>query len=205
MKSTLILFTKAAYICRVKTRLWPKLSHRECLYLHRKLIKHILDKNYQKHFEVKIYTTSDHKNDFANYRTHKQIGFDLGTRMLNAISQELKHTSRAVLIGSDCVEFSNKYIETAFQALEKQNDVVVGPTNDGGYALIGMCKPYPALFKDIPWSTPNVLKSTVKKINETSTNLTLLPEVIDIDEYSDLTDLYHKGTLPSWAYSLIRQ
>ncbi len=205
MKNTLIVFTKAPQICRVKTRLWPALSHRECLYLHKKLIQNIIvSSKCNSNFEVKYYTTSKYYSYTDNTITYEQVGNDLGARMLHAIEQESKNSNKIVLIGSDCVEFSSNYINNAFQALKNRNDIVIGPTNDGGYALIGMRKPHPALFKNIPWSTPEVISKTIEAIRKERKKYTLLPEVIDIDDYNDLVKIHQKGLLPKWAQPMIR-
>ena len=139
-----------------------------------------------------------------NTITYEQVGNDLGARMLHAIEQESKYSNKTVLIGSDCLEFSSNYIKNAFQALKNRNDIVIGPTNDGGYALIGMRKPHPALFKNIPWSTPEVISKTIDVIHKERKKYTLLPEVIDIDDYNDLVKIHQKGLLPQWAQPMIK-
>lgn len=205
MRNTLIVFTKAPQICRVKTRLWPELSHRECLYLHKKLIQTTFESNKcNSNFEIKLYTTNKNYSYTNNTITYEQVGNDLGARMLHAIEHESKHSNKTVLIGSDCVEFSSNYIKDAFLALKNRNDIVIGPTNDGGYALIGMRKPHPALFKNIPWSTPEVISKTIDAIRKERKKFTLLPEVIDIDDYSDLVEIHQKGLLPKWAQPMIK-
>lgn len=205
MRNTLIVFTKAPQICRVKTRLWPALSHRECLYLHRKLIQNIINSiKCNTKIEVKFYATNKNYSYMNNTITYEQVGNDLGARMLHAIQQESKHSNKTVLIGSDCLEFSSNYIKNAFQALKNRNDIVIGPTNDGGYALIGMRKPHPALFKNIPWSTPEVISKTIDVIQKERKKYTLLPEVIDIDDYNDLVKIHQKGLLPQWAQPMIK-
>ena len=205
MNNTLILFTKSPVICRVKTRLWPTLSHRECLYLHKKLIHNIIsEQRHHSDINIKIYSTEIKHKFFNNKQTYKQVGKDLGMRMNNAIMHELKYTEKVLLIGSDCVEFTQDYIKHAFEVLKNKNDIVIAPSNDGGYALIGMRKPHPTLFNNIPWSTTKVLSRTLDIIQKENKKLTLLPEVTDIDEYSDLVRLHQSNLLPSWASSVIK-
>lgn len=206
-KNTLILFTKTPIICRVKTRMWPNLSHRECLYLHRKLIKTILDQFKSRHdLKLVIYTTynfSAYSNFPCNIKVKKQIGYDLGDRMYYAIQNELKHAQRVVLIGTDCLDLTTSYIYNAFERLKSQRDIVIGPADDGGYTLIGVKKNKPSLFRNIIWGSPTVLNATINIANKHGYQCSLLNQVFDIDRYSDLKRLHDKRALPTWAECLL--
>ena len=61
-------------------------------------------------------------------------------------------------------------------------DLVIGPSEDGGYYLIGMNKPFDTIFKDINWGHENVLKDTVSKAKAAGISYLLLPEWYDIDD-----------------------
>ena len=153
--NTLILFAKTPQICRVKTRMHPALSHRECLYLHKKLTMHAISQlqSYE-NFELIMYTTHTDKARHLFPRginVKQQSGLGLGTKMHHAIKQEIKNSQRVVLIGSDFLTLDISYIYSAFRKLSKINDIVLGPTIDGGYGLIGMQKDNDHLFKSIPW------------------------------------------------------
>ena len=96
--------------------------------------------------------------------------------------------SRIIAIGSDSPTLPIPFIEQAFQLLVN-HDVVIGPATDGGYYLVGCgVKQYP-LFADIPWSTSGVLESTVRRLNEASARIALLPPWYDVDTLDDWTML----------------
>lgn len=206
-QNTLILFTKSARICRVKTRLWPYLNHRQCLSLHKHLTNNI----------VKQHAKSNNYN-FVIYLTHKAIyhspyninvklqhGSDLGARMYHAISVELKSAQRVVLIGSDCMELSRDLIEQAFIKLgNHNNNIVFAPTSDGGYCLVGMRKPYSHLFNQINWGTDKVLNQTLQCASKKSYKTHLLKTLNDIDTIDDLRQLWNMKKLPEWARKYVK-
>ena len=198
-KNTLILFARAPMICRVKTRMWPALTHRECLYLHRHLINEMLN-SFRTKFNTVLYTTR-----IANYpvATRLQQGMDLGVRMYHAINQELKHSDKVVLIGSDCLQIDEAYVSQAFLSLESNRDIVLGPANDGGYFLIGAKRISPLMFDFITWGQPNVLDETLAKISKLGLKATLLNSLIDVDTVDDLKELKLLNCLPTWAEPLL--
>jgi glycosyltransferase A (GT-A) superfamily protein (DUF2064 family) len=68
-------------------------------------------------------------------------------------------------------------------------DVVVGPCEDGGYYLIGLRAPAPALFRDMPWSTEAVTEETLARARALRLRLALLPTWFDVDRGEDLARL----------------
>ncbi len=144
-------------------------------------------------FEVFLYCCPDINYSLFNYykenynlSLHNQIGNDLGTRMYNAMSYHLSITdAHVVLIGSDCLEINSDYINNTFGALESGNDLVLGPTLDGGYALIGANKIDVSIFSDISWGTSSVLRQTKRKINTLEWKFTCMPSIRDIDTLAD--------------------
>ncbi len=205
-QNTLILFAKFPKICRVKTRLWPDLNHRECLDLHKSLTTSIIRrlKNSNKYNFI-TYTTA-HNSPLPSFgiTSKQQYGHNLGARMHNAITQELKYAQRVVLIGSDCIELSRESIETAFDLLSNQNDITLGPTQDGGYCLIGMKQPCKFVFENITWSTPDVLNQTLRVGKKKSKKIHLLETMHDIDTIDDLIKLKKMSKLPDWAGKFAR-
>ena len=189
----------------MKTRLWPHLNHRQCLLLHRLLISNILKQfsNASK-YKFLVYTT-DKKLSYSLHKlkTKKQNGFDLGLRMYNVFKDELKYSRNVILIGSDCVQYSQAYISKAFNKLETGNDIVLGPTNDGGYCLVGMKKPYKFLFEKIAWSTSDVLQESQRAANRNNKTIYLLDSMNDIDTIDDLNKLHELNALPDWLKQFI--
>ena len=105
--------------------------------------------------------------------------------MFHAIRSDLKDSQAVVLIGSDCPEIDQDYINEAFRRLEAGNDLVLGPTRDGGYALIGATRIDRLVFEGIPWSTGRVLSETLSNINELRWKSSCLSEVRDVDTLED--------------------
>jgi rSAM/selenodomain-associated transferase 1 len=207
--NTLILFAKTPQICRVKTRMHPALTHRECLYLHRKLTMHAINQlqSYEK-FKLIIYTTHIDKARHLLPRgieVKQQLGIGLGTRMHHAIKQEIKNSQRVVLIGSDFLTLDINYIYSAFRELSKINDIVLGPTIDGGYGLIGMQKHNRFLFKNIPWGTSKVFEETKVSALQRGRKIKLLDGISDMDAIDDLHRFGQLNMLPSWANNLIKK
>ena len=92
---------------------------------------------------------------------HPQGNGDLGKKLTAAFSDHFRRgATRVVIIGSDCPEISAADIKEAWARLA-DFDVVLGPSRDGGYWLIGLRGPHPTLFKGISWSTPRVLRQTI--------------------------------------------
>lgn len=92
-------------------------------------------------------------------------------------------------MGSDCPGLSPERIREAADALARA-DVVVGPALDGGYYLIGMTRPREEFFRDIPWSTAEVVGATRRRIAETGARARFLPSERDVDTPRDLFEWY---------------
>ncbi|MBK9254023.1 MAG: TIGR04282 family arsenosugar biosynthesis glycosyltransferase [Saprospiraceae bacterium] len=118
------------------------------------------------------------------YKKFVQASGDLGYKMKKAFEVSFDLERKVVIIGSDCPDLTEKIINEAFNQLNKF-DIVVGPSPDGGYYLIGMKTFFPFLFTDIEWSTSKVLKQTLTKIREQNLTYFLLPELNDIDTMED--------------------
>ena len=113
-----------------------------------------------------------------------------------------KGFQRAVLIGSDSPDLPKKYIEQAFIILQTR-DVVLGPTVDGGYYLIGFHTNtfIPSVFEDILWSNQMVFQETVMKIKQAHRSLGLLPIWSDVDTIADLKHLIQRAKNTSFKSS----
>lgn len=121
-----------------------------------------------------------------------QYGNDLGQRMEQAFQIALEHHDHVIIIGSDCPYITKNIIETCFFRLE-DNDVVIGPTNDGGYYLLGMNNLHKNLFRGIEWSTEFVFKQTKSILAEHGLKYWQAPMLSDIDFEQDwLTYLQKK-------------
>ena len=114
-----------------------------------------------------------------------QKGEDLGARMSHAFTKLLSDYDKVVIVGSDCPQLTKEHIDSAFKSLQ-ETDIVIGPTYDGGYYLLGMKHPHSFLFTDMKWSTDEVFSTSMKRIFEQEHTLTQLQMLSDIDVEDDL-------------------
>lgn len=96
---------------------------------------------------------------------------------------------RAVVIGTDCPGLDAALLSQSLTALASGADLVLGPAQDGGYYLLGLTAPQPALFQGITWSTSAVLAQTVAQAERLHLAPTYLPTLTDIDTPEDLAHL----------------
>lgn len=124
-----------------------------------------------------------------------QVGEDLGRRMANAFQDAFKDgISRAILIGSDIPDLPATIVEQAFRDL-RTNDVVIGPSRDGGYYLLGFVATrfVPEVFEGITWSTDHVFDQTMAILNGNGVSVSVLPVWHDVDTRSDLDALIERN------------
>jgi rSAM/selenodomain-associated transferase 1 len=211
-KCAIAIMAKAPEPGEVKTRLCPPLSLDEAARLYRCFL---LDKIDQvKALKVgapAIAYTPDHARAlFAalvtpNFRLIPQEGPDLGARILNTLNRliDFGH-SGAVAVGSDTPTLPLAYLETAVSLLAAPAiDVVLGPSQDGGYYLIGLRKLHPELFEQMQWSTAEVFSETMRRARAKGLRVACLPPWYDVDTPEDLRRL--KETLRLNATSDARQ
>lgn len=118
---------------------------------------------------------------------------DIGLRMHHSILNAFQSGhSPVVLIGTDIPDITGTILNQAFSLLKK-NDLVLGPSTDGGYWLIGLAKPAD-VFNDIQWSTRSVLQQTVNIAKKLYLKYHLLNKLTDIDTEKSL-----KKVLPEEA------
>jgi len=121
----------------------------------------------------------------ARYRP--QRGADLGARMANAIAAEMRAGRGPVLvIGADAPHVPATSLARAASALRAGADLVLGPARDGGYYLIALRAPAPALFRDVAWGTRDVLRVTRARAATLALRTRLLSPTFDVDEAPDL-------------------
>lgn len=110
---------------------------------------------------------------------------DLGARLALGSHRALEQGGSVLLIGTDCVEMSAPLLQEAATALERK-DVVIYPTADGGYALLGLTRFHLSLFSDIAWSTGCVASETIGRIKRLGWSLEMGSLLHDVDEPDSL-------------------
>ena len=125
----------------------------------------------------------------AHWELQPQIGGDLGQRMASFFSDSFSAgAQRVVLLGTDCPHLPVELIEQAFARL-RDHRVVLGPSEDGGYYLVGASGGVPDIFDAIAWSTPQVWEATVERLRSQETSFHVLDRCYDIDRLPDLQRL----------------
>jgi len=121
-----------------------------------------------------------------------QQGADLGERLSTVLTEllGLGHAG-AIAVDSDSPTLPMAYVAEAATALAASTcDVVLGPCEDGGYYLVGVRGPQPALFEGIPWSTDAVFALTLAKARAGGLSVHVLPRWFDVDTEADLRRLH---------------
>lgn len=115
-----------------------------------------------------------------------QQGRDLGARLSQATAQAFADGARDVIaIGTDSPWLRPADIEAAFEALARA-EVVLGPTQDGGYYLIGLSHPAPPLFEGIAWGSASVCAETRAQAETLGLAVQTLSHGYDVDTLADL-------------------
>lgn len=189
MTSLLIVFIKNPQKGRVKTRLAQSVGEERALEIYKKLLDHTRkvarDVAVNKQVWYSQFIPENDAWDKAQFEKKLQRGGNLGERMQNAFREAFTEDySKVVIIGSDCAEITAEIIDQAYRKLEDY-DLVVGPSADGGYYLLGMNHFYPELFDDIAWSTSDVLSATLEKAAKLNLSSALLPKLNDVDNRKD--------------------
>lgn len=193
--SVLLIFCKAPILGQVKTRLQPTLTPAQAVDAHRQLTQFTLNTAFQQSLcDVQLYCAPDIQHAFFTQCANDyplalkiQQGDDLGARMHHALSAALTGYQHAILIGCDCPSLTVNDLQQALSALQQGMDVVIAPTEDGGYALIGLSTPQAALFENMQWSHDQVMNITRLKVKKAFLQLYELALQWDVDTVVDWT------------------
>ena len=192
MKRAVILFTRVPIAGKTKTRMMPKLDPTECARLHCCFLKDIAGEFRKTPADIFVFFTPEGKKERLvrllgeDLRYFAQEGKDLGERMGNAVKKVLGLGYDAcVLTGSDIPELRAETLKLAFRVLECK-DVVLGPTADGGYYLIGMKRPHMGVFEGKAYGTGSVFQDTEAAAKQEGLSLGYTEMLTDMDSVSDL-------------------
>ena len=130
----------------------------------------------------------------ADFSLLPQRGDEFGERLYFAVEDLFKCGFASVcLIDSDSPTVPAENFAEAVELLSTSRDrVVLGPSDDGGYYLIGVKKPHRHLFEQIDWSTERVLNQTIQRVIESGLEIKLLPRGYDVDDAASLRRLCHE-------------
>jgi len=203
-----VLYARAPRRGEVKTRMMPCLDVDEALALHVALLEDSLDLLREAAVKADAvpfvsfsepWTPSAARLDqraseaISSATLLPQRGADLGERLRHTCDDLLQRDHRGVVvIGSDSPTLPPERLVQAQAALRQDADVVVGPTEDGGYYLIGVGRSLPGLFDRIAWGTDTVYADTLAAAQRIGARTDVLPLWYDIDRPADLARLYRE-------------
>ncbi|MFN3569306.1 MAG: TIGR04282 family arsenosugar biosynthesis glycosyltransferase [Polaromonas sp.] len=193
----LVIFAKAPQPGAVKTRLIPALGADGAAALAHAMLAHTLQQALAAGLDAVELCASPAPGDPAWHGVALPAGVawtaqgegDLGERMDRAMQRALGlQTGPVLLIGTDCPALDSAKLREAARQLA-QHDAVLLPVADGGYVLVGLQAPCPAIFRDMAWSTSSVAAETLQRLSALGLRVWQGPVLRDIDEAADLAHL----------------
>jgi rSAM/selenodomain-associated transferase 1 len=186
------ILSRAPIAGQTKTRLIPALGAEGAADLHQRLLQRTVQTALAaKLGPVHLWCTPDTEHPAFTacqqrgpLTLHTQATGDLGARMLATLAAN----TPTLIIGTDCPALTPAHLQQAANALN-ENDAVLIPAEDGGYVLIGLRQPEPALFANLTWGNSTVLEQTRKRLRAAGLCWAELPPLWDVDEPADLTRL----------------
>ena len=191
-KRTLVVLGKAPEPGKVKTRMIAGgLSAEQAAALQLACINDVLERDYGEVQRV-LWRKGDPAAEIWNRAA--SLGWDLaeqshGNLGLNLIDAfEAALPGRVVVLGTDSPDLPSELLAAAWSLLDSA-DLVLGPSFDGGYYLIGARLLEPRVFEGIEWGTNTVFEATVQKAAAAQLTVRTLPFWYDLDEVADLRRL----------------
>ena len=184
----LCVFVKAPVVGRVKSRLAADLGERPACAAYESVAERVLQALSSTPLPKELWVSGGIAHPKINawaarfgFGVRAQPAGDLGAKMLAAVASCRRAGCAGLVVGADLPELDAAYVEEAAAAL-RRHEVVLGPTEDGGYGLIGLREPVAELFADMPWGTAAVLAETRARIAELKLRLAELPVLWDLDD-----------------------
>ncbi|MGZ8467176.1 MAG: TIGR04282 family arsenosugar biosynthesis glycosyltransferase [Candidatus Binatia bacterium] len=197
--NALAILAKAPVAGSVKTRLVPPLTPAQAADVCRALLLDQFDhlRNFASAERYVFYAPADAENILrglagAGYVYLPQSDGDLGARMAQVFADlsQLGHRN-IILIGSDLPALPWAILDQAISRLAKaERRVVLGPSRDGGYYLVGMNRPTPDMFANMTWSHDRVFADTIARLDALSLPYSVLPTWFDLDMAEDFHRLW---------------
>jgi rSAM/selenodomain-associated transferase 1 len=192
MQTAIAVMARCPQVGQGKTRLARAIGAERAYRLYGAFLQDI-DHRFARGRRTLIWAFYPPNADFAalsgcSARCVPQQGNDLGERMYHCFRMLCgEGFDRVILIGADIPHVRDEWLDEAETALGKA-DLVLGPTDDGGYYLIAARKPHD-VFSGVPMGTDHVLPETLRKAEASSLRVHLLPRSFDIDAQGDLAQL----------------
>jgi hypothetical protein len=209
-RPVVILMVKAPRAGQAKTRLAPALSEEDAASLAACFARDALAHARRVVSEVIVaYTPADARPLLAELLSgpliwQEQEGADLGAR-LEAIAAHAAALGygQLLIMGTDSPTLPASFTLMARDALAAGDaDIALGPTEDGGYYLVGLRHPTPGIFQNVDWSTPRAYQQTASNAASLNLRLLRLPPWYDVDTPQDFARLQHELNTNAQAQEL---
>lgn len=187
MNDILLVFAKVPRPGEVKTRLIPFLTPREAARLYDAFLQDALALYARLEADVRLYLAPPLPDDGLGdvpdrISVHEQRGEGLGPRMAHAFEAAFQDGGdRVAVVGTDHPTLPLSYLRQGFKVMDTERAVCIGPSDDGGFYLLGMSAFYPQLFANMTYSHGDVFTDTLARIGATDAQLTVLPQWYDVD------------------------
>ena len=195
-RNALLVMAKQPTPGRTKTRLVPPLSPHQAAAIYECFLRDTIDlvRQVPDVRPVVAYMPPGEQAYFAelapDFEYYQQEGPDLGARLDNGLTHYLGlGYLQVVAVNSDGPTLPLAYLASAFDELGREADVALGPSEDGGYYLIGLKRPAPRLLREVRMSTPHVTNDTLALAAEERLKVALLPTWYDVDDAQSLARL----------------
>ena len=193
MKAVLAVFLKAPRPGEVKTRLVPALGPDVAAGLYRALAGAVVTGTRPRGGEyerILFFSPAEARAEMEAWLPREtwmaQDGPDLGARIAAAFDATFRRgADRVALVGSDVPGLAAADVEAALDSLA-EHDLALGPALDGGYYLIALGRPAPALFQGIAWGSASVFAATMERAAVLGLTVRVLEPRRDVDTLDDL-------------------
>jgi uncharacterized protein len=202
MQVDIAIFARAPVAGQAKTRLIPRLGAEGAAALQHALIRRTLRTAFVANLgSVSLWCAPDcdhpafiNCSDQFGVPLYTQHGADLGARMFRAFTR-LCGRGEALVIGTDCPALTVGELRAAAGALQRGNDAVFVPAEDGGYVLVGLRHPIASLFYGIPWGSDLVMEHTRARLRSAGLRWQELTPLWDVDRPEDIERLRASGLM----------
>ena len=204
--TVLTIMAKEPRVGSTKTRLCPPMTFEEAAQLYEALLLDTIEIGTTlKGIDLAIAVTPTESTPYFEKVAPNTILVPIDCEDIGqCLSKVLNHLSnmgyiKVMALNSDGPSLPTEYIQQAVDRLD-DHDLVFGPSEDGGYYLIGIKEMSDQIFTDIEWSTSNVLSQSLAKCENLGLKVDLLPSWYDIDTATDIERLRKElTTLPDQA------
>ena len=181
------LFTRWPEAGKAKTRLIPALGPQGAADLHRRLTERTVATVRAAGLPLEIRSTGA---DPAHFRAWLNVTdvVDQGDGDLGARLARTAERLPVLLLGADIPGLLPRHLTDAAAVLA-EHSAVIGPAMDGGYWLLGLAAPRPAVFRDVAWGTDSVLATTLARLPAETPRLETLPDLDTPDDLAHWPDL----------------